>query len=413
MQDLDTGLDSYLTDHHKELRQQVRCFAEAEVVPRIEKMEHSQQPDLELSQLIARQGWIGVTIGRGDGGMGMGHLAKTIIIEELSRVSAAMGAMVQASQLGVAKILHFGTQAQKDAWLPAVAIGRCLPTIAVTEPGSGSNVLDMAATAQRDGDDYVLRGHKVFVGNSHIADVHGVVVRTGPGSKGLSAFLVEADRPGVSLGDYPPTLGLHGFSFGDVFFDECRVPAANRIGLEGDGLAVAYSSSVLYGRPNLTAVALGVHRAIVEDTLEHVTQQQRRGAPLRDLPTIQQKLGHMRSQLMTSRLLAYHAAHELDHGRPCDADLINAKLVGVEALLDTERIAHDVQGAYGLRSSIGRYLRDAKHVLTPAGTPDVQRRRLAEMAFEDSTLRWWSTKLADQLRPDPDSSPTNVGRVDE
>jgi alkylation response protein AidB-like acyl-CoA dehydrogenase len=131
--------------------------------------------------------------------MGAGHLAKTIIIEELSRVSGAMGAMgamVQASQLGVAKIIHFGSDRQKKAWLPAIAAGDCRPTIAVTEPESGGHVLGMSASAVRDGDDYILNGRKVFVGNSHVGDLHGVVVRTGDGSKGLSASLVEAGRPG-------------------------------------------------------------------------------------------------------------------------------------------------------------------------------------------------------------------------
>ena len=133
-----------------------------------------------------------VTIGTDYGGMGLGHLAKTIIIEELSRVSGAMGAMVQASQLGVAKILHYGDDTQKKTWLPAVADGTCLPTIAVTEPQSGGHVLGMTATAVRDGDDYIINGRKVFVGNSHVGNLHGVVVRTGSGSKGLSAFLVES-----------------------------------------------------------------------------------------------------------------------------------------------------------------------------------------------------------------------------
>ncbi|MDG4866312.1 acyl-CoA dehydrogenase family protein, partial [Streptomyces sp. T-3] len=162
-------------------------FAEREVRPRIAAMEATRTVQYELSRLIARQGWIGATVPTEYGGMGVGHLAKTIIIEELSRVSGAMGAMVQASQLGVAKIVHFGNETQKKAWLPAVAAGDCLPTIAVTEPESGGHVLGMTASAVRDGDDYLLNGRKVYVGNSHVGDLHGVVVRTGPGSHGLTA----------------------------------------------------------------------------------------------------------------------------------------------------------------------------------------------------------------------------------
>jgi len=322
--------------------------------------------------------------------MGLGHLAKTIIIEELSRVSGAMGAMVQASQLGVAKILHFGNEIQRKTWLPAIANGDCLPTIAVTEPGSGGFVLGMEATAERDGDDYVLNGRKVYIGNSHVGDLHGVVVRTGTGSKGLSAFLVESDRPGLSLAPHKQAMGLHGFSFGELIFDNCRVPAANLLGAEGDGLAVAYSSSVLYGRANLTAVSLGIHRALVEETTAYATARMRYGKPLGELPSIKMKLGQMQSRMMTARLAAYHAAHLLDQGEPCDAELINAKLVNVEYALDSARNAMEIHGAAGLFTDrpIERYLRDAFHIFAPAGTSDIQLLRLGETAMGTSKGQW-------------------------
>ncbi|AQU68126.1 acyl-CoA dehydrogenase [Streptomyces niveus] len=358
-------------------------------------MEASKAVQHELSQLIAWQGWLGVTIDPAYGGMGAGHVAKTIIIEELSRVSGAMGAMVQASQLGVAKIIHFGSDLQKKTWLPEIAAGGCLPTIAVTEAGSGGHVLGMEATAHRDGDDYILNGAKVFVGNSHVGDLHGVVVRTGPGSKGLSAFLVEADRPGFSLAPHRPAMGLHGFSFGELIFDNCRVPAANLLGNEGDGLPVAYSSSILYGRANLTAVALGIHRAILEETVAFATARQRYGAPLAELPTIKQKLGKMQSAFMTARLTAYHAVHLLDQGLPCDAELMNAKLVNVESAMDSARAAMEVHAAIGLSTDrpIERYTRDAFHIFAPAGTSDVQLQRLAETALGTSKGDW-SRRLA-------------------
>ncbi|RCW39696.1 alkylation response protein AidB-like acyl-CoA dehydrogenase [Halopolyspora algeriensis] len=392
--------DSYFTNTHLErIREEVRHFAETEVRPRVPDMEASRSIQYELSRRIAEQRWLGATIGTEYGGMGAGHLAKTVIIEELSRVSGAMGAMVQASQLGVAKIVHFGTDKQKQQWLPAISAGDCLPTIAVTESESGGHVLGMAATARRDGDDYLLNGHKVFVGNSHVGDVHGVVVRTGTGAKGLSAFLVESDRPGFSLGEHQPAMGLHGFSFGELKFDDCRVPAENLLGAEGDGLAVAYSSSILYGRPNLTAVALGIHQALVEETVEFVSKRHRYGEPLSELPTVKQKLGQMQSQLMTARLAAHHAAHMLDQGLPCDTELMNAKLVNVEYALDSARTAMEVHAASGLGtdSPIERYLRDAYHIFAPAGTSDIQRLRLAETALGTSKGQW-SERLASELQ---------------
>ena len=389
----------FTTTQHERLRDQVRDFAEAKVAPRVGDMEAAKSVHVELSRLIAQQGWLGVTIDPRYGGMGLGHLAKTIIIEELSRVSGAMGAMVQASQLGVAKIVHFGNEQQKRRWLPMVSDGRCMPTIAVTEPESGGHVLGMSATAERVGNEYFLNGRKVFVGNSHVGDLHGVVVRTGPGSRGLSAFLVESSAPGLSLGRHQPAMGLHGFSFGELIFENCRVPAENLLGSEGDGLAVAYSSSVLYGRPNLTAVSLGIHRAIVEQTVEFASGHVRYGKPLAELPTVKQKLGQMQSQLMTARLAAYHAAHLLDEGMPCDAELISAKLLNVESSLDSARTAMEIHAAHGLYpgSNIERFLRDANHIYAPAGTSDVQRIRLAEVAL--GTYReQWSARFSEQLR---------------
>jgi alkylation response protein AidB-like acyl-CoA dehydrogenase len=380
----------FATECHDRLREQVREFAESRVRPLIPEMEAAKTVQYGLSRLIARQGWIGVTIGREYGGMGLGHLAKTIIIEELSRVSGAMGAMVQASQLGVAKILHFGSETQKENWLPAIASGDCLPTIAVTEPDSGGFVLGMEATAERDGDDYILNGRKVYIGNSHVGDVHGVVVRTGSGTGGLSAFLVEAGRPGLSLRPQKQSMGLHGFSFGELLFSGCRVPAANRLGAEGDGLAIAYSSSVLYGRANLAAVSLGIHQAIIDETVAFASARQRQGKPIAEIPSIKLKLGQMQSRLMTSRLAIYHATHLLDSGEPCDVELINAKLVNVEYALDSARNAMEIHSAAGLFTDrpVERYLRDAFHIFAPAGTSDIQLLRLGEAALGTSKGSW-------------------------
>jgi alkylation response protein AidB-like acyl-CoA dehydrogenase len=356
----------------------------------------------QLSRLIARQGLIGATIDKAYGGMGAGHLAKTIIIEEVSRVSGAMGAMVQASQLGTAKIIHFGNQQQRQTWLPRIAAGDCLPTIAVTEPESGGHVLGMAGTAVRDGDDYILNGRKVFVGNSHVGDLHGVVVRTGPGSRGLSAFLVEAHRPGFSLAEHQPAMGLHGFSFGELRFDNCRVPAANLLGREGQGLEVAYSSSILYGRPNLTAVSLGIHQAILEETTAFCIERERYGKPLGELGNVKLKLGRIQSRLMTARLAAYHAVHSLDRGLPCDAELMNAKLLNHEYAIESANDAMEIHAAAGLFTNrpIERYLRDAQHIYAPAGTSDVQLLRLGELALGTSKGQW-SERLADLVRTVP------------
>ncbi|MFD9604730.1 acyl-CoA dehydrogenase family protein [Streptomyces sp. NPDC059970] len=384
--------DLYLTPQHEQFRQAVRTFAETEVAPRVAEMERSGAVERDLASVMAQQGWIGATIAPKYGGMGAGHLAKTVIVEEVARVSAAMGAVVQASQLGVAKIIHFGNDEQKKMWLPRIAAGLVLPTIAVTEPESGSHVLGMQATAQRRGDEYILNGRKCYIGNSHIGDLHGIVVRTSKkaGPRALSAFLVESDRPGLSLGEHRPAMGLRGFSFGELILENCRVPAANLLGAQGDGLDVAYSSSVLYGRPNLTAVALGIHQALVEETVAYAQKRVLYGRPLSELPTIREKLGLMRSRLTTARSIAYEAVALLDQGRGCDEHLINAKLVNVELVRDSARAAMDVHGAAGLMTShpVERLFRDAEHTCAPAGTGDIQILRLGQEALGNEHGQW-------------------------
>jgi alkylation response protein AidB-like acyl-CoA dehydrogenase len=385
---------------HAALRQEVREFAEREVAPRLDELETAGTFEVDLVRAAARRGWIAVTVPGWYGGMGLGHLAKTVILEELSRVSGAIGAAVQASQLGVAKVVHFGSERQRAYWLPRFASGESLPTIAVTEPESGGHVLAMRSTAVRDGDDYILNGTKCFVGNSHIGDVHGVVVRTGPGSRGLTAFLVESDRPGLRTGDPGRQTGLQGFSYGELVFENCRVPATNRIGVEGEGLDVAYSSSVLYGRPNLTAVALGIHQAIVDDTAAFCRSRQMYGRTLADLPTVALRLGEMASHLTTARVAAYHAVHLLDLGEPCDLELVNAKLVNTESAVTSARTAIGIFGARGGQAEyrVDRYLRDALHTLPPAGTSDIQRHRLSQMVL-GSYPQPWSVRLRDRIVP--------------
>lgn len=382
---------SPLTSAHRELRSQVASFAEQEITPRIARLESQREIEHHLAMEIARQGWLGATISGAFGGMASGdlakgHLAKTIILEEVSKVSAAMAAMVQASQLGVAKIIHFGSRKQQETWLPAIAAGEHLPTIAVTEPESGSHLLAMQTTARRRGDHYVLNGRKVFVGNSHIGTLHGVVARTGEERRRdkecLSAFLVEADRPGVVVSAHPRFHGLRGFSFGEVRFDNVQVPVSNLVGQEGEGLLVALSSSLLYGRANFAAVAVGLIQAVVDTTTAYLKGRPRFGKTLADLPENRVHLGDMQSSLITSRTLAYSVADLLDRGEACDADLLNAKLVACDKAVWAAQIGMRLHGAAGLECErpIVRYRRDADCLDAPAGTSDVQIKRLSEVA---------------------------------
>ncbi|GGV50574.1 acyl-CoA dehydrogenase family protein [Streptomyces spectabilis] len=382
--------DSLLSPRHHELRGDVRHFAEKVVARRVRRMERQwfHTFDRRLPRKIAQKGWIGVTIAPEYGGMGQGHLAKTLIIEELSRSSGAAGAIAQASMLGASMIQLFGSRRQQQRWLPHVAAGKCLPTIAVTEEESGSHIRATQLTAERRGDTYVLTGRKVYIGNSHVGHVHGVLARTGPAE--LTAFLVEKGTPGLRLPHHTRRLGLRGFSFGEVIFDRCRIPVSHRLGDEGQGEEVALTSSIGYGRLNLAAVALGVHQAVLDQVVAFTSARERYGKPLYELQNIKVTIGEIASALTTARLTAYHAARQIDQGQPRDDELQNAKLVNTESLRRSVRTAMEIHGAAGLLTTrpLERHLRDAECLVAPAGTSDIQRLLLADAALGQRTTHY-------------------------
>ncbi|MFD0441253.1 acyl-CoA dehydrogenase family protein [Streptomyces chartreusis] len=385
------------TERHDELRAQVRAFAEAEVLPRIPLWEQTRSVDDELIREAARRGWIGVTVDPAAyGGMGAGHLAKTIIIEELARACGAMGAAVQASLIPVAMIINYGSTEQKARWLPPICRGECLPTIAVTEQVSGSHIAGTQGQARRRRGGWLLNVEKTHVGNSHVADLHCVVVRTGPGRGDLSAFLVEDERDGVSVRPQVPAMGLNGFSFGTVVMEDVWVPEENLLGMVGEGEDAADSSSVLYGRANLAAVSLGVHRATLDETLRFADETERYGRPLNRLSTVEQRLGQMVANLETAGTLAYAAASMQDRGLACDGALMSAKLMNYELGVKSARLAMEVHAACGVFTDrpLERFFRDAQPIFAPAGTSDVQRLRLARLARGATAGAQWSQRFA-------------------
>lgn len=394
----------YVTAPIIALRQEATRFAEEQVRPAIPILE-AGQVDHDLIGQIARRGWLALTIPAQYGGgcedYGGGHLARTVMLEELARVNAGVGAAAQASILGVGKILHFGSDEQKRRWLPDVAAGKVLPTIAVTDPAAGSDILAMGGTAAHRGSDWLITALKAYVGNAAVGHLHGVVVRTGGRQarksrfKSLSAFLIEADRPGIQL-QSRESFGLRGFSFDMLNFTDCRVPAEALLGEVGDGLAVAHSSSIVYGRLNLAAVSLGLHRAIVESTVEFCLGRMLNGEPLTRIDTVKAGLGQMASRLMTARTIVYDAAHLLDLGRPCDAELINAKLVSAQAAVDAANAAMGILAGRALqdRHPVARYLADAHTLMPPAGTPEIQKLRLAEALTGQNQHEQWSARFA-------------------
>ncbi|WP_327669437.1 MULTISPECIES: acyl-CoA dehydrogenase [unclassified Streptomyces] len=404
------ALRPYLTARHELLWDEADAFAAEHVAPGAVRMEAAPgRVEREVADLMAARGWFAVTVPAGFGGLGAGHVAKTVLVHRIGCVSAATAAILQATLIPVGALLHFATYEQKGRWLPRVADGSLLLSIAVTEPTAGGHIGGIETTAERTGSHWVITGSKVHIGNSHIAGAHLVLARTAePGvrtSQALTAFMVESDRPGLSVADHRPGLGLIGFSAGRLDLDHVRIPANNVVGEIGQGLSVAQSSSILYGRPNLAAVSLGIHEAVVATTTAGLKNRPRYRGTLSELPVLRDRVGEMEARLRAGRILAYQSVHLLDQGLPCDADLINAKYLGHQWAVKSAQDAMELHGAHGLDRDhvIQRLWRDIQHTYPPAGTGEVQRIRLADAAFDEDHIQW-SERLAAEAawaQPDP------------
>ncbi|WP_405438693.1 acyl-CoA dehydrogenase family protein [Streptomyces anulatus] len=404
------ALRPYLTARHELLWNEVDAFAAEHVAPRAVRMEAAPgRVERKVADLMAARKWFAVTVPSAFGGLAAGHVAKTVLIHRIARVSAAAAAVLQATLIPVGALLHFATVEQQARWLPGVADGSLLLSIAVTEPTAGGHIGGIETTAERTGNQWVITGTKAHIGNSHIAGAHLVLARTAEAgvrtSQALTAFMVESDRPGLTVADHRPGLGLHGFSVGHLDLDHVRIPADNVVGESGQGLSVAQSSSILYGRPNLAAVSLGIHEAVVATTIARLKARPRYRGALSDLPVLRDRVGDMEARLRAGRILAYQSVHLLDQGLSCDADLINAKYLGHQWAMTSAQDAMELHGAQALDRDyvLQRLWRDIQHTYPPAGTGDVQRIRLADTAFEEGHIQW-SERLASGpalSQPDP------------
>ncbi|MFF5304790.1 acyl-CoA dehydrogenase family protein [Streptomyces sp. NPDC013161] len=403
---------TYLTDNHLRLRDQAHEFGRSVIAPYVTDMEAAgTHTDRELPRRMGELGWCGVFIDAEYDGMGLDHLAKTITIAETAYFSGAAGGILQASHIPTTAIVYLGSEQQKRLWLPQIAAGLLWPTIAVTEPDTGSHVLGMDGTARRKGKGWIINARKCFIGNSGIAGLHVVVVRTGkPGDpRGLSAFLVEADRDGIEVSQ-PDLVGMHGFTCGNVDLRDVHVPATHLLGEVGDGLAAAYTASVVCGRPNLAATALGLHRRVVDETIAFLNGRHRKMGKrhretrrLSDHPVVKYRLADMQSRLMAAERLAYDAVHLLDEGRSCDAELVQSKLVNNLAAGESLRDASSLHGGYAARTDhpITRLMRDIQHIGAPAGPDDIQRHRLTEKALGVDRPQWSEAFIRRTHRPAP------------
>ncbi len=384
------------TPEQEALRKAAREFAEKEIDPMVKWMEEKNEVPIDLARKLCSQFGaflIPEEYGGGAPHAGMGHTARTIVLEEVGRISGAMAQLLQVHHLGEWPIIMFGSEEQKKRFLPDLASGRKIAGLAVTEPYGGSDIIGaIRTTAKREGDEYILNGMKIWITSSHIADVVGVIARTGEGSKGLTCFILEKGMKGFEPYKVHKEVGLRGCNVGAFLLKDVRVPVENRIGNEGDGLKIALHSISNVGRPGVAATALGITRRCLEESVKYAQQRTLYGKPIVELQAIQWHLTDLYMDYEISRLLVYYAAWLRDQNLPplskpgarVDAENALAKFWSVEAAIRCARKTIDIYGAYGVELVPQRLLRDALSLIASAGTQEIMRLLMVRKALEIS-----------------------------
>ena len=371
------------TSEQEMLRKSVREFAEAEIKPKVQHMDETAEVPMDVIEKMAKLGFMGIMVPREFGGLGAGHIARTIMLEEIGRVSAAMSNTLQVIHLGISPIVTDGSQEQKAKWLPLLARGEKLSTFGVTEPVGGSDILGIQTTAKLEGDEYVINGRKCFITNSHLAGIFGIVAKTGEGSKGLTAFIVQSDYAGFRPGREEHKVGLRGCNTGELIFQNCKVPKENVIGKEGDGLKIAIGAISNVGRPGITSGALGIIHSCLEEAVAYSKQRVLYGKPISELQAIQWKLTDIYMDYEASRLLTYYSAWLRDKGERCDSENAMAKFSATEGAVRCAQKTIEIFGAYGCMKELApqRLLRDAELFISGAGTSEIMRLLMARKAL--------------------------------
>jgi len=376
-------MDFRFSEREEMLRKSVREFAEAEVTPKMEAMEETGEFPTDLLKPMADLGIMGVITPPEYDGVGLGYVARTIVLEELGRVCAAMPMALQVHHMACADLNDFGTEKQKKKYLPPLAKGETMGCVAVTDPSGGSDVVGMKTTAELKGDKYILNGRKCFITNSHTSDFWVVICKTGEGAKGLSALIVDKDAPGAKLGRKENKFGLRGANTGELAFDNCEVPKENLLGQEGGGLAVALKAISETGRTGMAAVGLGILTAVYEEAGKFATERTLYGKPISALQAIQFYMAEIYSQLEICRLLCYRASWLKDQGMRCDNEAALAKYYTCDAAANAAKKAIEIHGSYGIMReyAVQRLLRDAMVSIPAGGTAEIAKVVLARAAL--------------------------------
>ncbi|MDD2317886.1 MAG: acyl-CoA dehydrogenase family protein [Desulfobacterales bacterium] len=368
-------IDFTFTEEQEMFRKAAREFAENQVAPRVAEMEATGKVSEAVVRALAEAEMMALTIPEPFGGLGLGYTARMIALEEIGRISVATAMMLQVFALGIEPILKFGSEAQKQKYLPGLASGKRLATTAVTEATGGSDPTGIRTSYRKDGDDYIINGRKCFITNSHIADTLTILAKDENDPKAFSAFILEKSMPGFKATHEENKVGMRGCNTGELAFEDVRVSKEQLLFTEGKGLRVTMAAIGDVGRGGMVGCALGVQAACLEASVKFARERILYGKPISQLPTIQSKLAEMKIDLEAGRLLAYRACATQDKGQPSSNEFAVAKYFTTEAAQKAAKMAVDIHGGYGCMQeyAVSRYLRDAFVLGPSAGTSDIMK----------------------------------------
>jgi alkylation response protein AidB-like acyl-CoA dehydrogenase len=366
-------MDFKLSEREELLRKSAREFAESEIAPKVGAMEATGEFPVDLLKPMAKLGITGIITPREFEGVDLGYLARTIVLEEMARVSGAVAMAMQVHHMACAALKDFGTMEQQKKYLPPLVRGETMGCVAITEPSGGSDVLGMQSTATLQGDKWILNGRKCFITNSHTSDFWVVVAKTGEGSKGLSAFIVDKDAPGAKTGRVEHKVGLKGSNTGELVFDNCEIPKENILGAEGGGLGVGLKTVSESGRTGMAATALGILQATYEEAAKFANERVLYGKPIGALQAISFYIAEIYTELDICRLLCYRASWMKDQNMRFDTESAMAKSYTCDAAARCAKKAIEIHGAYGILQEykVQRLLRDALVTISAGGTGEI------------------------------------------
>lgn len=364
-----------LTEDQRALAEAVRTFCSDLLGPSLELDDEEERFRKDFLQAMGEQGFCGVATPEPFGGLGLGYLDYAVVLEEIAAVSASYAVSVAVTGLPQMILARFGTPEQQERWLPGLAAGELLGAFALSEPESGSDAASLKTTAVRQGDDYILTGTKFWITHGGYADVYVLMARTGgPGARGVSAFLVPGDAPGLSFGKKERKMGLRASPTVELILDGVRVPESARIGEEGTGFRCAMAA-LDSGRITIGATAVGLSRAATAYATAYACERRQFKQPIIDFQGVGFMLADMATQTDAARLMVHRAATLRDSGADYSIAAAMAKLHATDTCMKVTTDAVQVLGGYGYvrEHPVERYMRDAKVMQIVEGTNQVQR----------------------------------------